>query len=379
MARAFARVLGSLATLILLQVGCGAPQSSGGNGNRPELDCTSEVSYQGSRVGGGASVLGLGKASAEREDVALHRIGDAVERYVSAHRRLCQEYNARIVTPDEYKKRSEELQRQVMGVQKGLEAVAAAKTEGERKKLLMPIYLANVPQDARPEELKLEMSLEARLPESLGGALMRVTPNAPLPTNARVNFTFRVSRAAFLYVFQKGPSGAPTVLFPDPRIGQKNPLPAGTLLRIPPGDQSYRLNEQDLGTEQVYLVASAKPLPEVEAGLKRVLDGALKNVAEDKTLGTLATMVPGGAPEGCKTRALELAGPAPACTRSRGLVLDPGKEESSSLAVLTDPGDDAIAKAFPFRHVTEQAYGEAARAYAAPTEAGRKTRGIMLE
>ncbi len=346
---------------------------------RPVLDCASEVAYDGLRVEGQTSVLNLGRVQGATERVAIHRINAEVERYVAAQTRLCREYNACVVSAEEYSARAEELSRRLLPVGDAVAAMNAATGYRERQAPLLALYDDVVPAAARPEEITLRLTVEAELPASVGGGRARVLPGEELPTNARVVFTLEVSRPAYVYVFQRSPSGEPAVLFPDARIGLDNPLPAGVVQRIPPGAERFRVNERDLGEERVYLVASVEPLSTLDGALARVAAGAVKDVAASPELSALAALPPrdpGDCAPPAAARGLELAPGSRSC--SRGLELAPAAAAAASLAARTDPGDSVIVKAFPFQHVTEAAYRGAARP-AAPAAAPPTTRGPAFD
>jgi len=351
-----------------------------GGVERPLLDCASEVAYDGLRVEGQTSVLNLGRVQGATERVAIHRINAEVERYVAAQTRLCREYNACVVSAEEYSARAAELSRRLLPVGGAVAAMNAATGYRERQAPLLALYDAVVPAAARPEEITLRLTVEAELPASVGGGRVRVLPGEELPTNARVVFTLEVSRPAYLYVFQRSPGGEPTVLFPDARIGLANPLPAGVVQRLPPGADRFRVNERDLGEERVYLVASGEPLSSLDEALARVAAGAVKDVAASPELAALAALPPrdaGDCAPPATARGLELAPASRSC--SRGLELAPAATPAS-LAARTDPGDSVIMKAFPFQHVTEAAYRGAARPAAPPPAAAPPpTRGPAFD
>ena len=79
-------------------------------------------------------------------------------------------------------------------------------------------------------------------------------------------FHVQVSAEAYVYLFQVSPDGGLVVLFPNDRIGTRNPLAPGAPARIPPGTASFRLNEKDLGTEKVYIAVSRR---EIRAARRR--------------------------------------------------------------------------------------------------------------
>jgi hypothetical protein len=177
-----------------------------------------------------------------------------------------------------------------------------------------------------------------------------------------------VSADAHVYLFQKAPAGGVTVLFPDERIGTKNPLGAAAAARIPPAPgMSFRLNDKDLGLETVYVAVSRKPIARLDQALARVSGGKVSRIGDDQLLSTFVSVPPAGAPlpKNCGARAFELEGGATqGCAGSRGFELDPGDASASgapTFAVRTEPGDDLIVKAFCFEHISEQEYSARSR------------------
>src|SRR5688572_21793637 len=79
-------------------VACGAakgPESVQCDGRaRTQIDCGSEVKYDGIRTGAGGSVLNIASANGKYEEVALRRINENVEKYVTVQVKLCRDYNS---------------------------------------------------------------------------------------------------------------------------------------------------------------------------------------------------------------------------------------------------------------------------------------------
>lgn len=359
-----------------LFVACNGAKTPGG---LPALDCTSEVSYQGMKTGGGVEILSIGNGKAHYEDVAIRQVNDQLANFVAVQTRLCRDYNAGVVTREEYSSAATKTREAFTSSVSAAEAYKAATTDGARKHALDALLRGAVPAEARVGELQLDLSLDADLPPSVGSGKNVVKPGAPLPTNARVAFTLRSSKEAYVYLFQKKPSGAVAVLFPDARAGAPNPLPAGSPVRIPQGSLRYRVTDEDLGVENVYIVASRSAIPALESAVTDVGAGRVRVASANAALASFATVAPGTPPAGCsRARALELEGPPPSCTRSRGLVLDePGGASQASMVVRTDPGDDTIVKVFPFEHVSEIAYSAAQKTFEASD--GVHGRGIVIE
>jgi hypothetical protein len=320
-------------------VKCGAEE-------RVQLSCESEFKYDGRRIEGGFSALGFGSASAKTDETALRQIDQQTEQYAAQAKRLCEEYNACIVDKDTYATRSENLRRRMSKAPELYDGLKAAGADPEqRRKALADAYRELVPDEQR-RELSLSLAVQAKKPTDAGfGA---IAPGSSLPTETRVAFSLQVTHAAHIYLFQKAPDGKLSVLFPDARIAAQNPIPAGTELRIPPGNGAFRLNDKDIGTERVYVVASLEPLPNLAQAASQVASGGEPQGALAK-----ATQVSSNkADPNCNQRGLELDDSAPAgCVRPRGLELDPEPaSESASLRARTEAADGVLFQVFTFEH-----------------------------
>ena len=218
------------------------------------------------------------------------------------------------------------MRRRIARVPELAEQFQRATTDQARRQALAEAYDTAVPAEARTD-ISLDFAVHAKKPGD--DRAHAIASGTSLPTNTRLHFTLRASRTAHLYVFQRGPDGKVQMLFPHSGINLANPIAASTVLRIPQGEQTYRLNERDLGTEQVFLVASVEPL------------------ADPGGAGTQVTGIAHGS-SGCRTRALELDAPAaaaPGCVRSRGIELHQAAEDSS-LRVRMEARDSKIADVF---------------------------------
>jgi hypothetical protein len=356
-------VLMSLAT-----ASCGGPPAPGeaqqcAGEARVQLDCSSEIAYQGVKADGSVSLFSVGSAKGTYEDAAIRKVNDNLAAFVSTQTRLCREYNACVLSRDEYLAEAKKTREVFEAAAHGAEALAAATTSAQKAKALAAVYESVVPEADRPESLAVRFGVDAELPASLGGRALSLAPGAPLPTGARVAFSFWASRAAHLYVFQRSQSGAVKVLFPDSRIGTANPIAPGNAVVVPTGGRRFVLNGEDLGEETIYLAASVKPLVSLDSALAKVASGQVQRLDGDPVLGRFASVGQGPAKEGCETRSFDLE-PSPNDCPTRGLELegDAPSGAGASIAARTTPGDDLILQAFRFQHVTEPGYVDAVRA-----------------
>ncbi len=346
--------------------------------NRPSVDCSSEVSYQGYKADGGFGIMNLAQGAAKFEETALRRINEATERFITVQTRLCRDYNACALDKSEYKAESRDIRDKLEKVPVLVEKVKTASSDEDRATALSTLYQQTVPVEQRVEEVALRLGLEADLPPDAGGQRITVRPGAPLPTDARVWFWVEVMPQAYVYIFQKTSKGDVAVLFPDERIGTTNPLAAETKIRIPNGDLKFRVNDKDMGLDYVYFAASRKPLASLDQALARVREGKTTMIGQDKLLAGYDALPPTGSVDRkCRGLELDMTAAPSGCTRSRGLELDVsgGFGEGASIGAVTEPGDDLIVYKFAFEHTTLANYGDAAKRYATQSP---KTRGGML-
>jgi hypothetical protein len=137
-----------------------------------------------------------------------------------------------------------------------------------------------------------------------------------------------------------------------------------------------------VGTENVYVVASRKPVEDLNAALDKVNAGQVTTLKDDRTINALARIAPQSPTDPCrKTRGLELdkSGEPASQTDCRGIevVAEQGARRRGSpppgLSVRTSPGDDMIVQVFPLQHVTEADF----KKQGGPK--GMRTRGIVVE
>lgn len=309
--------------------------------DRPQLDCTTEFNYDGRKIEGGFSAIGLGGANAKTEQQALRSIDKETEQYAAQARRLCDEYNKCVIDKATYSTRSENMRRRMSKAPELLDEVKAAKDDASRRKALAKAYTALVPDDAR-RELALDFAVMAQRPSD--ASPRAISKSESLPTGTKLAFMLQPSRSAYVYLFQKGPDGKINVLFPDTRIATTNPLAAGATLRIPSGaSQTFKLNDKDIGNETVYIVASLEPLAQL-GNTAGPPSAAMTQVSRASD--------PDAAPN-C-TRALELD-ESPPCVRPRGVELDEGTPAApsappASFRARTEAADSVIVQSFTFAH-----------------------------
>lgn len=337
--RLFARIALS-ASVIVVAAACGPKSPSGqcAGQERPQLSCESEFKYDGLKLEGGFSGLGIGSLTAKTEQVALRAIDTETERYVAQSKRLCDEYNKCVIDRDQYATRAENLRRRMSKVPELYDGVRVAKDPVEKRKALLAAYDGLVPDEER-KDFGLDFGVLAKKPGE--GSSRPIHAGDALPTETRVHFQLKMTQPAHVYLFQRTPDGKFNVLFPDSRIGVPNPVPKGTQVTIPP-QGSFRLNDKDIGLERVYIVASLAPLTSLQTAVDKLNSGG-----EAPALKRLDKIAKKGA-NAC-SRGLEYEGaPASDCEDERGLEYAP--DGDASMRVRAEAADSMIVKVFAFDH-----------------------------
>lgn len=229
-----------------------------GGETRPLIDCASEVAYQGATAQGSLKVGSIANAGASYEEKALRRVDEETERYLAMQSRLCRDYNACALDRDSYQKESRAVRDRLNHIPALIDGLGKASSDDDRAKAVDALYRTVVPADRRLEEVTVSLGVEAELP---GGRLEQVRRGAALPTDTRMRFSVQVSAESYVYIFQVSPDGGLVVLFPNDKIGTRNPLAPGGPERIPSGNGSFRLNDKDLGIEKVYIAVSRREIP----------------------------------------------------------------------------------------------------------------------
>ena len=339
----------------LLVAACGSGQKPA---KQTDQVACAEPNYEGISTAGGVGVLNVSNIEASYEEKAIREMDVHVERYRAAMLDLCRMYQAGKISTDRYLEESRQLRSLLEPASEYVMKLNQTKDYGERKRLVTELYRTLVPATVREQDLELQFSLAVRLPD---GSESTAAPGACLPSNTQAHFEVAVNHTSHVYIFQRNTQNRVSVLFPHAGIGTRNPLQAGSQQRIPPTDQQwFRLNDEDVGTEHVYLIASPNPIAALDTVSARVAQGSVTEVSQAPELTELASLSAGRDGSDCRTRAFELAGTAPAgkphCARTRGWVLagDAPGGSDTSMTVRTDPGDDVIVKDFPFHHVTEE-------------------------
>jgi hypothetical protein len=100
----------------------------------------------------------------------------------------------------------------------------------------------------------------------VGNDMVDVSPDSVFHKDDRIDFVVRTNYPGYLYIGNKGPTGAWTPLFPSSEIENgDNRVQAFHKYTLPPG---YRIKfDQQTGVENVFILFSRQPVPDFEKAL----------------------------------------------------------------------------------------------------------------
>jgi hypothetical protein len=190
----------------------------------------------------------------------------------------------------------------------------AASAHGEERAL--KLVGGDVPQG---------LGLSLRVQAKVGDVTRAVAPGDTLHSGDRVELFLDVDAPAWVYVMQAFPDGSSAVLFPPAGELQLQP---GAPVRVPPAGQWFQLDEA-VGVENLVVVASRRPLAEVDRAAHKIVEETRKTPA-------------------ARAAHKKRAAPPALSLKSRGLFVV-GTDEKRTLSAHTDDAGVAIFR-FAFQH-----------------------------
>jgi hypothetical protein len=317
------------------------------------VDCRTVVTYDARKVEVELGVKDWAQAGLSTSKEVLRMVTDGFAQADQEYVQACQMYNACALPAAAFQegvRRSQEREREVRAC---LTLAEAGGAQGHRDALSC-LHRAAVPPE-KDTSLALSFVVQAQR----GGAEQVATLGSgeTLRTGDKMVFGLTLNKPAHVYMMQRtGPQRRLEVLFPNAAITTlTNPLPASQLIRMPPEGKSFRVNEEDIGLEEVFIIASEEPIGDLAGALDALSHGgggATEQVSE--RVGSLFQEERPGCED--KSRGLEIVDDE--CPRSRGLTIDDdgaGADpffagQPASLRVRADPWDDTIVQVFTFQH-----------------------------
>jgi hypothetical protein len=216
----------------------------------------------------------------------------------------------------------------------------------------VPPVVAPTAPDATPEPVarNLELSYRVLVRSPADKEPRAIHSGDTVKTGDEMIFYLQPSRAAHCFVVQhNSQTQSVDVLFPNEAFKLANPLPADAWTRIPPEPHTITLDDNDLGTETVYLIASLHDLHD----LSRALDAHRKAAAPKVVADQVMTIAMEKRSDCAGTpRRLVLDATGPCAVQPRGLVIDaPKTAPTGARAIRVQQDDDTVLVPFQFKHV----------------------------
>jgi hypothetical protein len=362
------RWLGLLAISLWPQLGCsrsGAGPSGGGkevpcpDGSAQPgvsivtVNCGGLLQFDASDIEASVDVEALASAGVKNTEKVLREVSEAAEESQIQFAQSCEMYNSCALSSAEFRDRTDRAQQHFRSIREKVDLIKSAQgSEAAVRQAFTELYSVTLsPEQASRESLLLELSV---LGAPSGSAPTILSSGATLRTGDQVVFGVRVSEESWVYLFQRKNSGAIEVLFPSSAMpALTNPLGAAQVLRIPPNGQVFELDNEDLGQEVVYVVASRKPLSGLQEALSK---SSSANKSEGAVSDAMVQLFDEGTPE-CedKTRGLEIGDADPCARMTRGFQVRQDAaarffSKEASVKSRSVPGDDVILQVFQFNH-----------------------------
>jgi hypothetical protein len=411
-----------LTSFVALATACGGPTTvpavpvACSFGTHPKEDCSLAFNLDSTNVQGSVSAFSFVNASGAVSSTAIRNVNAELMGYAVKRRDLCNEWNSCALDPKTYQTMTTRLEDSLTQANKHgqeLQAAAAANNTQAAVQAFQQVQAAT--------SFTLEFTASAVLPTDMSkvpdspcpahagyavGSPQVLGAGDPLPTGAQAWFAFRTTAPVYVYLLQRTGANKQLVkLFPDPRIPVPNPIPSGGWVRIPyagmdaqghPVEQSFCLDENDIGLDRVFIIASLNEVPSFDDAMKQIDSGNAKTIDTANPTLQAVDALPTSVdqlPAGCDTRsrgfvlddngqpptgASPAGAPASCPPRSRGFVLDShasNPASQTSFTAMSDPGQNAmLVKVFPYQHTPKSA-----PTGTTPAAGGARTRDIMIE
>jgi hypothetical protein len=320
-------------------------------------DCDTVVKYDGNVFEGKIFVSDLVDAGFENGQQVLRDVKDAATAVQIQYAQYCKAYNACNLKSAEFAAKVFKLQD---SYQKLVERVSLLEAVKENYAIFSRnfnrLYNDVVPRDKiNKKAIALELIVQAK---RKGGQVAVVKDGVSLRTGEEIVLGLKLSKSAYVYLFQRKPSGTIKVLFPNDTFNKpENPISPSYLVRIPPFGYSYVLNDKDIGEEIIYVVVSKNELENLSASLSNIEKDS--KAAQRDVERTMVNLFNEHRPE-CAGKQQELQRTTgirnSACDQIlRGVQSQKTENDKffsnyASAQLQTAPGDDLLIQTFRFQH-----------------------------
>jgi hypothetical protein len=282
--------------------------------------------------------LGL---SVAYEDQAQAQVAAATQQLALELDAKCAQYNACVIDAASWGA-AEELLRQHVRLVSELSA--------EPDPVRGDAVWANAVPELAAGRLQLQVQVQARTAD--GGSIVHQS-GQPLESGGGLRVVVQANIRAYVYLLLLSSQRQVVQLFPQPALGQYNPLRPETTFVIPPSGAGWFELDDRPGTEHIQIVASAHPLRDIEARLNAL--GAVGAEGAEVLRGIASLLC---TPQRAQSAAAEPALSSARCLdrRSRGIALAPDPRPRAggtpaATVIRAEPGDEVVVLQHEIAHV----------------------------
>lgn len=306
--------------------------------------CNNVASLKQQVIEGNAGLpkLGLG-LSAKFEERTVSQITEATQQLALELDAHCSKFNACAIEEERWLAEEQRLREHVRLVGTMRSAPSAAVGDA---------IWENATPALAAQRLALAVEVEARRPGA--AAFSRHVSGAPLHSGDELRFQVQSNVPAYVYVLLLSSQGTPEQLFPSAAMGTTNPLRPNAAVQIPPASVGVLALDGRVGREHLQIIASARPIPDIEARLAE-LGRTGGGAVQEQVLRVVGNLV--CEPSGTRGMALKPTSVSCGAATSRGLVMKPAQLPAGALAstvsslVKAEPNDDVIVLQHEIDHV----------------------------
>jgi hypothetical protein len=323
----------SSSCLLLLALACTKTAGHGTGVGRAECDT---IDYEARNLSARVELAGRASIDVDTSKQAIRQVDTWVEKYFAAWSTACNDYKNGALTREEYRDESSRIRQAMERFEELALRLQSSQSDDEFATNLRDTWTSLAPAG---EGVDLSAALKVMVKRPGASDFVVAPPGVTLPTGTQLYTLLRLEGPANVQFYQVDVRGKTNVIFPDPQIDLKNPLPGGQEIRLP-NNGVFELDDKDLGIEDLHVVVSADaveaPAPAAES---RVIEAD------------------------CKQRGLKFV--PDACPKTRGLVFK-GDASSrkieaggASIAASNAAAQRGIHMVYTFHHVGDAAaYGD---------------------
>lgn len=325
-----------LRSLVFSSIALASCTKTAGHGTavgRAECDT---IDYEARNLSARVELAGRASVDIDTSKQAIREVDGWVEKYFAAWSTACNDYKNGALTREEYRDESSRIRQAMERFEELALRLQSSKSDDEFATNLRATWTTLAPEG---EGVDLSAALKVMVKKPGAADFVVAPPGVTLPTGTQLYTVLRLEGPANVQFYQVDVRGKTNVIFPDPQIDLKNPLPGGQEIRLP-SNGVFELDDKDLGIEDLHVVVSADAVEApaaAPAGANRVIEAD------------------------CKQRGLKFV--PDACPKTRGLVFKGDtasrKVGDSSIQAQNAAAQRGIHMVYTFHHVGDAAaYGD---------------------